>query len=295
MTEFGIDVSNNNDVHSLPPAGEWSFAYAKASEAANFDDAEFEGYVAEFDRQGKPWGPYHFAHPDANTADAEAAWFLGRAKRGALGWALDVETRGQGAAHRDPLAIMGADRLAQWCERFAQLVTPKLGQQVFYCNRSYATALYPRLSSAWKTWLATLDGYAHVPAYAGRTIDVEQHAIAGVDRNTARAPYWTTAPTPEDEDMIPPTIAQLADNGDLVIVPSGGARPWVAKEADKSLVAVFVFRVLDPANHYPMPDPIPRVTDPAQISAIRGWLASVGAGGTVQALKLELTGTGTPA
>jgi hypothetical protein len=292
VAEFGVDVSNNNG-GSLPPAGEWTFAYAKASESTNFDDTRFEGYVAEFDRQGKPWGPYHFAHPDVNSADAEAAYFLAHAKRGALGWALDVETR-RTPVPKDPLAIMGAGRLATWCERFAQLVSPTLGQQVFYCNRSYATALYPHLSQGWRTWLATLDGYAHVPSYAGRTVDVEQYAIVGVDRNIARNPYWTAAPPTEDEDVIPPTMIQLADNGDLVVLPAAGGRPWLAKEADKALIATFVFRVFE-TPHYPMPDPVPRVTDPAQIGAVRSWLASVGAGGTIQALKIKLEGAGTPA
>lgn len=288
MIEYGIDVSNNNG--SLPPAGEWSFAWAKASEGTSFDDGKFEGFVAEFNRQGKAWGPYHFARPDSNTADAEAQQFLRCAQQGALGWALDVEARGTGPAHRDPLSIMGADRLAQWCERFAAIVTPRLGQQVLYCNRSYATALYPRVSGAWKTWLATLDGYAHVPAYAGRTIDIEQHAIIAVDRNTARVPYWHATPPPEDEDVIAPTLLQLADNDDLVVCPSGGGRPWVVRPEDKPLVAVFVFRVFEP-QHYPMPDPVPVVSDAAQIKSIRSWLASVNAGGTSGPLKVSLSGS----
>lgn len=195
----GIDVSNNNH-GMLPSPSEYDFAFAKATEGAGFDDRNFEGYVLEFDREAKPWGPYHFVHADVNTPEAEADWFLKHAQRGPLGWALDVESRDQGRI--SPLAIMGASRLAAWCDTFRALVEPELGPSWFYCNKSYATALFPHLGTAWRIWLATLNGAPRNADWAGRTVDVEQFAInGGFDRNLERTDLQAGPPAQGDDDM----------------------------------------------------------------------------------------------
>lgn len=94
------------------------------------------------------------------------------------------------------------------------------------------------------------------------------------DRDLARTPLIIGVG--EDDDMVPPGIFQLVDNGDLVVMPAGGGRPWTVKPSDASLVAVFVFRVLDrdPNRRYAFPDPIPVVSDPGQVATIRTWLAT---------------------
>lgn len=289
----GVDVSNNNTTGPIPADAQ--FVFAKASESVNFDDRAFEGWIAQAKARGIPWGPYHFAHPDVNSADAEAAWFLKNAQRGPLGWALDIENRG----NINPLTILGPDRLTAWCERFRAIVEPVLGRSWFYTFRSDATVLFPRLSAEWFIWLATGQAVPTYPVYpvnGGRTVHIEQLGIVGgFDRNVAHIPL-TDTPASGDDDMVPPVIFQLADNGDLVVIPAGGARPWVAQAADASLIAVFVFRVLepDPTKKYAFPNPIPQIADPAQIKEIRGWVASVASvpGGTP--LKLALTGTASP-
>lgn len=276
----GIDVSNNN-AGNLPDPG-YEFLFVKVSEGVAFRDKFFAGYVSEAQRQGLHWGPYHFARPDLNSAEAEAEWFLQHATRGPLGWALDVESRrlfdanGVPIGTVNPLAILGASRLAVWVERFRELVAPTLGPSWLYSNRDYASSLYPRVGSEWRTWLATLDGHPHVTTFEGRTIDIEQYAIVEkFDRNLAR----TTLIHPsagEDDDMVPPAIVQLVDtNGDLVVIPGGGGRPWTAKATDAGLIAVFVFRALDPdpTRRYRFPDPIPVIADPAQVATFRAWVA----------------------
>lgn len=179
----GVDLSNNNG-GNFPDATD--FAFLKASEGASFDDRTFEGYVDECTRRGIPWGPYHFPHPDANTPQAEAAWFLRHAQRGPLGWALDVETRDGGRT--SPLAIMGAGPLADWSERFRALVEPDLGPSWFYTFRSYADRLFPLIADDWRIWLASAVGTPRFPVYAGRAVAVEQYGQAGgFDLNFAHA------------------------------------------------------------------------------------------------------------
>ncbi len=285
MPEEGIDVSNNNKGRF--PASGVDFMFAKTSQGTGFDDRFFEGYVKDARSRGIPWAPYHFAEPDANTPEAEAAWFLRNAQRGPLGWALDVESRDVFNEHHvklgtiNPLAVVGAARLAVWCDQFYELVAPTLGQGWMYCNRDYATSLYPRLQQDWRTWLAVLDGHPHVATFKGRNVDIEQFAIVDdFDRDLARTDLGTLQAmglTSGEDDMIPPAIVQLVDtNGDLVVMPAGGGRPWTAKPSDAGFVAVFVFRAFDqdPTRRYPFPNPIPIVSDPGQVAAIRTWLAT---------------------
>lgn len=178
MTMNGVDLSNNNG------SVDWTgveFAFYKATEGVSFVDrtqATWAGKVVG--------GPYHFAHPDQNSPDNAAAFFLANAIPGQV-WALDCETR-KGA---DPLAIMGASSLAGWCDRFYQLVAPTLGPNGYhYTFRSYADHLWPILRAPWRWWLASASGRpGAVTHYAGRVVDIEQWGIVnGVDRDIAYTP-----------------------------------------------------------------------------------------------------------
>lgn len=196
----GTDLSNNNG-GAFPDATE--FAFLKAAEGKTFDDKTFEGYVEQCTQRGIPWGPYHFPHPDANTPEAEAAWFLRHAQRGPLGWALDIETRDGGKT--SPLAIMGAQALADWSERFRELVEGELGRSWFYTFRSYAGFLFPRLSDEWTIWLATATGHPGIKTFAGREIAVEQYGQAdGFDVNVAWIDLAATPipPSPRRDDKV---------------------------------------------------------------------------------------------
>jgi hypothetical protein len=180
----GIDLSNHN-------AGfdGWAgvgFAWLKVTEATDFVDAEYAGFADAATAAGVPYGGYHFAHPDANTPDAEAHWFLDHvAPAGTLPAAVDIEPRGTNALHRDPLVIMGAQGLAQWIDQWCSIVAAATGvDPLMYVDRSYAAALAP-FSHRWPLWLATLDG-TQPATWAGRTVSVVQHAIAdGVDQDHA--------------------------------------------------------------------------------------------------------------
>lgn len=149
--------------------------------------------------------------------------------------------------------------------------------------------------SATHGWLTSATAWSSAPApraclrqlFAGKEYTaggVVQHpVIGGTDTNLVLLQDWGQWPigsTPGDDDMIAPLIFSLADNGDLVVIPGAGARPWQAKAGDAGLIAVFMFRVLDPdpAKRYPWPNPIPEIADAGQIAAIRGWLDNVGSG-----------------
>jgi hypothetical protein len=195
MTWNGIDVSNNNS------AVDWQgveFAFYKATEGASFIDTTQHAWANHV----KPSGPYHFAHPDANTPQAEADHFLKWAVPGQM-WALDCETR----PGVDPLHIMGATRLAAWCDEFYGLVAPHLGPNGYhYTFRSYAEALWPLLTAPWRWWLASAAGVPSYRSYAGRTVDIEQFAqTGGIDRDIA---YTALVAQPDQEIEVPaPAVA----------------------------------------------------------------------------------------
>lgn len=74
----GIDVSGHNSAAVLS-AVPWDFCFIKASEGVGWVDPELAQNVAEARATGRPIGFYHYGRPgltDANTAQAEADWFL---------------------------------------------------------------------------------------------------------------------------------------------------------------------------------------------------------------------------
>lgn len=196
----GIDVSNNNQ--SVDWAGV-EFCFYKATEGVSFTDQTQASWANKVSVDG----PYHFAHPDRNSPEAEAAHFLAKAIPGRM-WALDCETYGQ----VDPLGIIGPARLAAWCDRFFELVAPVLGPVGYhYTFRSYAATLWPRLQQPWRWWLASAAGKPTYRTYAGRVVDIEQYAIvAGVDRDISYTPIAS-----EDPDMTDAEHQMLADTRQL--------------------------------------------------------------------------------
>jgi Glycosyl hydrolases family 25 len=224
----GVDVSNNNSVvdwHGV------EFAFYKATEGATFIDATQSGFAAT--SRLLPHGPYHFAHPDANSADVEAAHFLAYAIPGTM-WALDCETR----TGKNPLAVMGAAALAAWCDRFFDLVAPHLGPGYHYTFRSYADQLWPRLTRPWRWWLATAVGKPSFPVYAGRTVDVEQWGqVAGVDQDFAYTNPQEQDLTPDEHNMLV-KISQWEDNiTDAIQVQTANAITSVVLPELKQILA----------------------------------------------------------
>ena len=102
----------------------------KATEGITYKDPEFASHVSGAKAAGLPVGAYHFAHPDQNSADQEAAFFLSSIKGHelALSPILDMES-GKLPAHT----------LVLWIKRFRQLVEAETGKRlVLYTGKWYA-------------------------------------------------------------------------------------------------------------------------------------------------------------
>jgi len=201
----GIDLSNWNSWVDWRGV---EFDFYKATEGVSYVDPTQGTWANKIPIDG----PYHFAHPDQNSPEAEAAYFVRHAIPGVM-WALDCEMRGSVS----PLAIMGAAALAAWCDRFHELVAPHLGPNGFhYTPRSYAPSLWPRLQRPWRWWLAGARGVPTYQTFAGKTVDIEQYAIVGgIDRNISYTPIVST----EDDMWTDPEKAQ-------VIAQVGSLNQW---------------------------------------------------------------------
>ncbi len=78
QTILGVDVSSYEGTInwvSVKSAG-YTFAFAKATEGVGLTDAYFVGNEVNGTAAGMIMGAYHFAHPENNTATAEANYFL---------------------------------------------------------------------------------------------------------------------------------------------------------------------------------------------------------------------------
>lgn len=94
----GIDVSHyNGTIDWTAVSGQGiAFAFAKATEGLNTQDAQFQPNFAGMKQHGILRGAYHFFHPDLDTR-GQAANFLARVKAlapGDLPPVLDVEIDG---------------------------------------------------------------------------------------------------------------------------------------------------------------------------------------------------------
>src|SRR5213075_1440335 len=137
----GIDLSNNNS------RSDWDgvdFHIDKITEGRGF----FDRTAATWIEQGgdRPWSMYHFAHPDEHEPEDEADFFLSRGRKGALRPALDCESR----PGVNPLTVMGAPKLGDWCNRYCRRVANAWQQEpYFYSYRDMTTHLLPYLDPAW--------------------------------------------------------------------------------------------------------------------------------------------------
>lgn len=215
----GVDVSNNNN----PSSVDWDgveFCFIKATESTNFTDRLFTKYRSICQARGILWAPYHFAHPDQNSARAEASfflasWFHGPTDRPPVAPALDIETRQKsGGGTISPLAIMGSVPLAAWIDEFNERVAGVVGlDSFFYSFRSYASSLCPKISRRWPLWLATASGKpGSYKAFAGRVVAIEQWGQTNIDQNESYVPIASGSTETGDEDNMLNLIKGDASN-----------------------------------------------------------------------------------
>lgn len=159
----GVDISHYQDGiigwEAAKAAGvQW--VYHKATEGRTITDSNYSKRRKQARQAGMPFGAYHFARPDGNDAEAEAQWFLKRArpKPGDLVPMLDLETNDGRLSQAD---------LTQWVWRFAEAVRSNCGVRPivytpFNLEQRYRMRLWvarysdsntaPRVPEPWPRW-----------------------------------------------------------------------------------------------------------------------------------------------
>jgi GH25 family lysozyme M1 (1,4-beta-N-acetylmuramidase) len=133
----GIDVSHWQGTinwSSVAAAGK-QFVFTKATEGTDYVDPTVAANTSGARAAGLLAGVYHFAHPDTNTASAEAQHFLSAAanylKSGFMRPVLDLEDG----------ASIGKVALSQWVVEWCDTVKAAIGgfDPIIYCNTNYAS------------------------------------------------------------------------------------------------------------------------------------------------------------
>ena len=157
---LGIDVSSYQGTITWSQVKNTSgklFAWAKATEGINFTDATFANNMTNGEAAGVYMGGYHFAHPETNTASAEASYFLGVAssyiKACEMPPMLDFETTG---------SLTGA-QLTTWAVAWMNAVKSATGiTPIIYTSGSIASSLGSAVT-AFPLWMADPDNSSIAP------------------------------------------------------------------------------------------------------------------------------------
>ncbi len=157
---LGVDVSSYQgstiNWSQVKTAG-YVFAFAKATEGVSITDADFVTNMVNGENAGVKMGAYHFAHPEDNTATAEASHFLSVAgsyiKSCELPPVLDFETTGS----------LSASTLTTWVQAWMTAVKNATGiTPILYSDGSIASSLGSSLKT-YPLWMADPDGSYTTP------------------------------------------------------------------------------------------------------------------------------------
>ena len=158
----GIDISHwqdgNIDYAAAKAAGV-KFIYHKATEGRTYSDPNYARRRAEAKKAGIPFGAYHFARPNFNSAKDEARRFLKVAdpEPGDMIPVLDLEVNEK---------KMSRAALTRWVGNFLEVFHRKGIKVMIYTpfdlNKTFGAPLWvarynnamlaPRVPSPWKTW-----------------------------------------------------------------------------------------------------------------------------------------------
>lgn len=143
-----IDISNVNgavDWNRIVKSGIQG-AYIKLSEGVTFDDPDSYAHAKAARRAGIPYGYYHFAHPERNTPEDEAAHVVRRLARQKPDFRLVLDLE-QGAP---------APAYGDWAHRFSQALRPKLGHfPILYSYGPYVQGIRLAKPVGSGLWLAS--------------------------------------------------------------------------------------------------------------------------------------------
>jgi GH25 family lysozyme M1 (1,4-beta-N-acetylmuramidase) len=147
----GIDVSHWQGTinwSSVAAAGK-QFAFTKATEGTTYVDPTVGTNTSGAQGAGVLVGVYHFAHPDTDTAAAEAQHFIAAAAQyagnGFLRPVLDLEDG----------STLGKTALSQWTNDWCAAVQAALGvDPIIYCNTNYASNFLDASVNTHPLWIA---------------------------------------------------------------------------------------------------------------------------------------------
>lgn len=183
----GIDVARYQgepDWNAVREAG-YVFSYIKATEGAGYVSPTLDSQLAGARRAGVVTGLYHFARPDTNSPDVDAATFaeqLGRldsAGQGNLPPCLDMETE--------------AGNLAAWIKGFIDALRSRTGRHeitVYASSSWFSDKIDP---DAWVDdgvflWVAHYGPTPGEPGYNTDRVMLHQHSsegqVPGIEGNT---------------------------------------------------------------------------------------------------------------
>jgi GH25 family lysozyme M1 (1,4-beta-N-acetylmuramidase) len=151
---LGVDVSSYQgasiDWSQVKGAG-FIYAFAKATEGVTITDADFQTNMVNGENAGEVMGAYHFAHPEDNTAAAEASYFLSVAgpyiKTCELPPVLDLE----GSTLQTDFT---SAQLTAWVQEWMTAVQTQTGiAPILYIGASTAAYLNSSLNT-YKLWIS---------------------------------------------------------------------------------------------------------------------------------------------
>jgi len=166
QTITGVDVSSYQGVitwSSVKSAG-YTYAIAKATEGVTIQDADFVNNEVNGTAAGVVMGAYHFAHPETNSAEAEAKYFVSVAgpyiKSCNLPPALDLEDPPSGPALTSAFT---SAQLTAWVQAWFNAVDSATGiKPIIYTDGSIAGYLNSSLNT-YGLWMADPDGNQSTP------------------------------------------------------------------------------------------------------------------------------------
>jgi GH25 family lysozyme M1 (1,4-beta-N-acetylmuramidase)/uncharacterized protein (DUF2141 family) len=221
----GIDVSHWQGTinwSSVVGAGK-QFAFQKGTEGVTYVDPTASTNTAGAQAAGVLIGVYHFAHPETNSAVAEANWFVQNAGQymtsGFLHPVLDLESG----------STIGRTALSQWVNNWCSTVQASIGvDPIIYCNTNYATNYLDSTVTTHDLWIANWStsygdplttGSPPTGAWgsAGQTWDFWQYsstgAVSGISGNVDLDVYNGDYATLQSNFVIgstPPTPGTIA-------------------------------------------------------------------------------------
>ena len=175
----GIDVSHWNHWSDLFKH-DTDFIIAKLTEGKSITDYTAYIYEALAEVYERPFGVYHFAHPEKNNVQDEIIHFLKQWKKFKKKprWiALDIE----GAA-----LTLSDGELDYWCYEWLRQIEKETGAGVLlYCSQSQCKRFTDRIARNFELWVARYRkeemGYGDVSPW--NTARIWQYDNKEVDKN----------------------------------------------------------------------------------------------------------------